>query len=273
MPGFIERLETTIGKELAGIAGFAHETFQTRVGEHGHTGMAIIETIAEVCRNHPNIVGIGAGILVERLLVAEKHAHDAHLAVLAEHAERQAGLRPAKRKKAPPPPVTRAAFRLQKGRRLRPGRLAFEVMGALIVVKIANSTTRLFHHKHHGEVWFAPVARIHVISASIATYNLIAAINDPKVSAWRNGAILFFGTDAVKPLLNWYATHPVSLHHPAPAAGALAPLAEPEPEAAPPEVEAETVGWPAPASPNRPFMISVPHDDEAVADVAPMRLS
>ena len=263
MAGFLERLETAIGKELAGIAGFAHDTFQSRMGEHGHTGMALIETIAEVCRNHPNIVGIGAGILVERLLVAEKHAHDAHMAALAEHADRQAGLRPAKRKKAPPPPTTRAAFRLQKGRRLRPGRLAFEVMGGLIALKIANSATRLFHHKHHGEVWFAPVARIHVISAGIATYNLISAINDPKVSAWRNGAILFFGTDAVKPLLNWYATHPVSLHHPAPAAGA---------PAAAPEVEAETVAWPAPASPDRPYMISVPHDDEATADVAPMRL-
>jgi len=257
MPGFIERLETAIGKELAGIAGFAHDTFQNRMGEHGHTGMAIIETIAEVCRNHPNIVGIGAGILVERLLVAEKHAHDAHLAALAEHAERQEGRRPARRRKPTPPP-TRAALRLKMGRRLRPGRLAFEVMGALIVLKIANSTTRLFHHKHHGEVWFAPVAKIHVISAAIATYNLIAAINDPKVSAWRNGAILFFGTDAVKPLLNWYATHPVSLHAPGASPAAT--------DADRPAADAPVAATALPTS-----MVFVPHDDLA-EDVAPIRL-
>ena len=257
MAGFFERLETAIGKELAELASFAHDHFQGRMGDHGHTGMALIETIAEVCRNHPNIVGIGAGVLVERLLVAEKHAHDAHLAALAEHMERQEGRRPAARRKASPPPVTRAALRKQKGRRLRPGRLAFEVMGALILLKITNSSTRLFHHKHHGEVWFAPVAKIHVISAAIATYNLVAAINDPKVSAWRNGAILFFGTDAVKPVLNWYATHPISLRPAAPTAAA-------EP--------------PAPPAPEEPFMISVPHDeapaphDERLDDVAPMRL-
>jgi hypothetical protein len=259
MPGFIERLETAIGKELAGIAGFAHDTFRGRMGEHGHTGMALIETIAEVCRNHPNIVGIGAGILVERLLVAEKHAHDAHLAALAEHAERQEGRRPAKRRKPEHAPTTRAAFRLKKGRRLKPGRLAFEVLGALILLKLANSSTRLFHHKHHGEVWFAPVAKIHAISAAIATYNLISAINDPKASAWRNGAILFFGTDAVKPLLNWYATHPISLH---PAASANAAVGDEAPAQA--DETSQTGG-------RGPFMISVPHDD-AADDVAPIRL-
>ena len=260
MPGFIERLETAIGKELAGIVSFAHETFQGRMGEHGHTGMALIETIAEVCRNHPNIVGIGAGVLVERLLVAEKHAHDAHLAALAEHTERQEARRPERKRKADPPPVTRAALKLKKGRRLKPGRLAFEVLGALILLKLANSSTRLFHHKHHGEVWFAPVARVHAISAAIATYNLIAAINDPKVSAWRNGAILFFGTDAVKPLLNWYATHPVSLR-PATAAAAAAGQDEPA---------AEPAAEPAERAPLEPFMIAVPHDE--LDDVAPMRL-
>jgi hypothetical protein len=266
MPGFFQRLETAIGKEMADIATFAHDHFQGRMGDHGHTGMALIETIAEVCRNHPNIVGIGAGVLVERLLVAEKHAHDAHLAALAEHTERQQAQRPAKRRKVEPAPTTRAALKLKKGRRLKPGRLAFEVLGALILLKLANSSTRLFHHKHHGEVWFAPVARVHAISAAIATYNLIAAINDPKVSASRNGAILFFGTDAVKPLLNWYATHPISLHHKPPAAAVAA--------AAPPlQADAPALADPAPVevAPLEPFMIAVPHDEPG-EDVAPMRL-
>ena len=258
MPGFLERVEVAIGKELAGIVSFAHDTFQGRMGEHGHTGMALIETIAEVCRNHPNIVGIGAGVLVERLLVAEKHAHDAHLAELAEHLERQEARRPEKKRRTASPPVTRAALKLKKGRRLKPGRLAFEVLGALVLLKLANSSTRLFHHKHHGEVWFAPVARVHAISAAIATYNLIAAINDPRVSAWRNGAILFFGTDAVKPLLNCYAPPPISLHP--------ATTASP----APGQGEAPAEPTLAEPGPINPFMIAVPHDDPD--DVAPMRL-
>ena len=45
----------------------------------------------------------------------------------------------------------------------------------------------------------------------MATYNLISAINDPKVNALRNGAIFYFATVAFKPLLDWYAHHPLTL--------------------------------------------------------------
>ena len=104
-------------------------------------GMAIFETIAEVCRNHPNIIGIAAGVLVERFLVAEKKHHEERLVAATDHHEQQT--QKAKRKAAPKP-LTRADIRRKKSKRLKPLRLAFEVLGALIVLKLANSSTRFF---------------------------------------------------------------------------------------------------------------------------------
>jgi hypothetical protein len=63
----------------------------------------------------------------------------------------------------------------------------------------------MFSHRHQGEVWFASAAKIRLFSGSIAAYNLASAIRSPKISAWRNGAIFFFGTDAVKPVLKFAA--------------------------------------------------------------------
>ena len=208
MASLFGRIEQAIGDEFSHVAGFANTMFRSRIDEHGHVGMAVIETIAEICREHPNIVGIIAGVAVERMLVAEKHHHEARLAAEAAAA---AGAKPRIDKKTgtpmPPKKATRRA-RLKKSKRLRPLRIAFEVFGAVIALKLTNATTRLFHGRHHGEVWFAPIARIHAISAALAAYALVSAINDPKLSALRNGAILFFGTDAIKPVLNWYWTHP-----------------------------------------------------------------
>jgi hypothetical protein len=63
----------------------------------------------------------------------------------------------------------------------------------------------------------------------------------------------------VKPLLNWYATHPISLH---PAASANVAVGDEAPAQA--DETSQTGG-------RGPFMISVPHDD-AADDVAPIRL-
>ena len=62
--GVIEKIGSLAGTEMAKAVNLAHETFQDRVGEHGHTGRALVETFTEVCRNHPNAVGIGVGLLV-----------------------------------------------------------------------------------------------------------------------------------------------------------------------------------------------------------------
>src|SRR5476649_1541175 len=85
MAGIFERITSLAGTEAAKAINLAHEHFQLRMGEHGHTGRALIETVAEVCRNHPNLVGIAVGLMVEQLLVEEKHRHEAHLRVESDH--------------------------------------------------------------------------------------------------------------------------------------------------------------------------------------------
>ena len=47
----------------------------------------------------------------------------------------------------------------------------------------------------------AAAAKIHLLSASIATYYFAKSLRARRVSAWRNAAVALFGTDAVKPLL------------------------------------------------------------------------
>jgi hypothetical protein len=83
---------------------------------------------------------------------------------------------------------------------LKPGKTAWEVFGALMALKIASFTARLFK-RNHSDVWFAPAARVHLISGSIATYYFVKAARSPKISAWRNAAIALFATDALKPVL------------------------------------------------------------------------
>ena len=80
MAGIMERVGALAGTELSKAVDLAHRTYQDRMGVHRHTGRALVETVAEVCRNHPNLVGVGAGLLVEQLLVQEKQRHDAHVA-------------------------------------------------------------------------------------------------------------------------------------------------------------------------------------------------
>jgi hypothetical protein len=250
MAGIIERIGSLAGTELAKAINLAHKTFQERMGVHNHTGRALVETVAEVCRNHPNLVGIGAGLLVEQLLVEEKRRHEAHVGTAAgaassapraangadggEHSAfgglhlQAANLRPPSLQ---PPSI--------KVHRIRPGRIAIEVFGALLLLKMGATGARLLRRKHHqADIWFAPAARVRLFSATIAAYNLASAIRSPKISATRNGAIAFFGTIAVKPLLK---------ARPGSAAGALE-RAPPEATAvSPPSIE-EPVYEPSPTA-------------------------
>ena len=43
--GVIEKIGSLAGTEMAKAVNLAHETFQDRVGEHGHTGRALGETV------------------------------------------------------------------------------------------------------------------------------------------------------------------------------------------------------------------------------------
>jgi len=225
MPGIIERIGSLAGTELAKAVNLAHSHYTSRMAVHGHTGRALIETLAEVCRNHPNLVGIGVGLLVEQLLVEEKKHHEAQLR--ADAAAHPQEVDPVTGEPIPAPIPEQGAItgpasvpmdpshpehpdhhlhfpslhvptvRLST---LKPSKVAWEVFGALLLIKFGAFTARLFR-RNHTEVWFAPVGRIHLFSATIASYYFVKALSRPKISAWRNAAIALFATDAIKPLL------------------------------------------------------------------------
>jgi hypothetical protein len=220
MAGIVERIGSLAGTELAKAVNLAHSHYTERMAVHGHTGRALIETVAEVSRNHPNLVGIGVGLLVEQLLVEEKRHHDAQVRADAEahpaevdpvtgepippqSAEPGAITGPASTPTDPNHHLHVPALRAPNVRlsTLKPGKTAWEVFGALMALKVASFTARLFR-RGHTDAWFAPAARIRLISGSIATYYVVKAISRPKISAWRNAAIGLFATDALKPVLN-----------------------------------------------------------------------
>jgi hypothetical protein len=209
MAGIFDRITSLAGTEAAKAINLAHGHFQSRMGEHGHTGRALIETVAEVCRNHPNLVGIGVGLMVEQLLVEEKHRHDAHLRAESEHPTMSVvpyddQTLPAQVHTAPVPPVhtpLHSPFSGIRVHNIRPMHIAFEVFGGLILLKVGAVLAHMFRRKSRTEVWFAPAAKIRLFSAALAAYNIASAIKSPRVSASRNAAIFFFGTDAIKPLL------------------------------------------------------------------------
>ncbi len=218
MTGIFERIASLSGTETHKAMNFAYDTFHGRLAEHGHTGRALIETVAEVCRNHPNLVGIGAGLLVEQLLVEEKRRHESHLNALpatAAKPRRPGGFQPR-----------------PKPHHIRPGRIAREVFGALFLLKFAALGARLFRKKGRPEPWLERAGKVRLLSGSIAAYHMAAAARSPKISAWRNAAIALFATDAVKPVLKRDprrapAPRPVQPPAPALAEPAAMPLAEP----------------------------------------------
>jgi hypothetical protein len=233
--GIIERIGALAGSDAAKAVNFAHETFQTRLGVHGHHGRALLETFVEVCRNHPNLMGIAAGILVEQLLVREKHHHEAELA-----REAAGGGHPEPHHPPPSPhkvPVIRQAaphaphheLRIAQ---IRPMKLALEVFGAILLLKFSAGVAKALRRKNRREIWFSPLAKVHLFSASLATYYGAKAIKAKRISAWRNAACVLFFTDAIKPVLKAEKRYAQSLH-PAPAAIPPPPPHAPEPLAAP----------------------------------------
>src|SRR5580658_8124306 len=71
-----DRLAALAGTETGKVIDLAHSHFQQKVSQHGHQGRALVETIAEVCRRHPNVVGLFVGLTVEQLLLADQRHHD-----------------------------------------------------------------------------------------------------------------------------------------------------------------------------------------------------
>jgi hypothetical protein len=266
MAGIIEHIQSAVGGETAKIAEFVHETFHDRMSSHGHFGRAAVETVAETCRKHPAAIGLAAGVLVDRLLVEEERRREAKAAEEAGTAA-PADDRPAKQK------AKRAPLRLNQ---MKPGRVAFEVFGGLMLLKIAASGARIFRHKHQDEVWFAPAAKIHLLSGTLCAYNLTKALRSKNVSAWRNGAILFFGTDAIKPVLKWYKAHPPAEKTQAPAAAQPVPTAAPAAAPAPEPVVVPIAPFShdaAPAAPKAAPAVSYAEMfSHGAADFGPIRL-
>ena len=230
--GIFNRLGV-LGTTDAGQAlSHAHDHFQSRINTHGHFGRALIESIAETCRNHPNIVGVAVGVMVEQFLVHEKHHHDLEA---AEHAEAAREGLPAGSKVALP----RAAphhtpHHLLRFSRIRPVRIAMEVFGALVLLKFSTGIAHLFSRKkRRGSL--GTVARIRLFSATFAAYYIARALKSHEASALRNGLAVFFGTRAVQPLLRPDYRRPIAeppRHAPEDGAGfSLAPeMRPPEPD-------------------------------------------
>ena len=202
MSGLFERITSLSGTELAKATNLAHQTYQSRMATHGHTGRALVETVAHVCRNHPGLVGIGVGLLVEQLLAHEKHVYD------KTHAPDGTPLpgvsvapKPAPGQPLPHPINHHLPLHEIKLANLRPGHIAGEVFGALVLLKIASTGVRMFRHKHQGETWFNHAARIHLFSGSIGAYYLVKSLKSKKPSAWTNALAALFLTDALKPVL------------------------------------------------------------------------
>ena len=220
--GLFDSLASFRGTDAGQALGSAHEHFQHRINTHGHFGRALIESLSELCRNHPNLVGIAVGVLVEQLLVHEKHHHDLEMAAEAE-AERE-GLPPGSRVPLPRPAPHHTPHHLMRFSRIHPARIAMEVFGALILLKFSMGVARVFsRRKAHSRASLASIARIRLSSASFAAYFIAKALKSHEVSALRNGLAVFFATRALKPLLRPDYSRPPPEHaatRPAPAAAA-----------------------------------------------------
>ena len=225
--GVIEQVGSLAGTQMAQAVNLAHETFQTRMGEHGHTGRALIETLAHICENHPNLVGIGVGLLVEQFLVHEKHLHEAQAreqVLIAEGKALPKGSRAAKAHAQKQHSLNKA-----HANRIKPGKVFFEVFGALVGLKFATGVAHVMGRKSHKEAWFAPAAHVRLFSASLAAYYIAKAFKAKDVSAWRNAAIALFATDAIKPVLRVDKAHKAAAARAALAVPPAPPQRLPEP--------------------------------------------
>ena len=225
--GIFDRLSSLGGTDYGQALGSAHDHFQRRINTHGHFGRALIESIAELCRNHPNLVGIAVGVAVEQLLVHEKHHHDLEAAEAAREGRPAGSIAPLPRAAPHHTP-----HHLMRFSRIHPGRIALEVFGALLLLKFSTGIARVFsRHRAHSRASLATVARIRLFSATFATYFFTKALKTHEVSAARNGLAVFFGTRALKPLMRPDFGRPAAEAAPSPAVDehgfALAPELHP----------------------------------------------
>lgn len=205
MPGILETLGAMAGTDLGKAINLAHTTFQDRMGEHNHFGRALLETVAKVAREHPNLMGIGAALLVEAIILAEKRHSELHPnggglphVNLPHVSVPQVNLPHISTPHVDLPHLHAPQVHLDH---IKPGKVALEVFGGLMLLKFASFGAKMFRRRQTQEVWFAPAAKIHLISGTLAAYYIAKSISSPKISSWRNAAAALFATDALKPVL------------------------------------------------------------------------
>lgn len=204
----LERIGALAGTEWEEATDFAQNTFRQEMAEHRHTGRAIVETIGALAREYNNLAGLATGLLVERTLQYHKDRHDEAKAMQGQKPIEGQVLIPSTSRPAPAPsadrppraPPRKAPWDIDLAR-TSPLKISLQVFGALVLLKLAAVSARLFRRKKQPDVWFAPAAKLRLFSTSLAAYCLIGAIKSPRLSAWRNAGVALFGTDAIKPLL------------------------------------------------------------------------
>jgi len=222
MPGIFDSITNLAGSEVEKAANLAHQTFQGGMDQHGHHGRAFIETLVRICRDHPNLVGIAVGVIIEQLLSEDKREFERRqLAAQALPAGPPAAATAAFPAGFPadpsaPPPALAGAAPVDPGsaplaipgqrhvnlHRIRPGRIAIEVFGGLLLLKFGAAIGHRFRRKHHQpDGWIIHASKIHLLSGTLAAYYFAKSLHSEKVSAWRNAAIALFATDALKPVL------------------------------------------------------------------------
>ena len=210
MAGIIERLGSMASTDVGKAITLAHETYNARMQEHAQSGRAILETIAHVAKVHPAVFGLAAVFLLEVIAAEEHHRHETHPgathpgATSATPATAPAGAGGGlhlPHLEAPHLAVPNLHVPTLRVDHIRPGKVAMEVFGALVLLKFATFGARMFRRKSPTDVWFAPASRIHLFSGALGAYYVAKSLRSPKVSAWRNAAAALFVTDALKPML------------------------------------------------------------------------
>lgn len=267
MAGIVERLGSMASTDMGQVLGLAHSTYTERMQVHNHTGLAILETIGHVAKTHPAIFGIAALFLIEVVLEEQKILHNQHVAaagggsgaaataVAAPHAAGGLHFPHLEAPHLTAPQLHAPKLNLDH---IKPGKVALEVFGALILLKFATFGARMFRRKTQPDVWFGPASRIHLFSGTLGAYYVAKSLRSPKLSAWRNAAAALFVTDALKPVLKAPKGRK-GVVAPAPAlrttAVAAAPLVAtpftsgPAPAAPPPAAPVSPVSGPAGGSP------------------------
>jgi len=140
-------------------------------------------------------------VLVEQFLVHEKHHHDQEVAEEAE-AERE-GLPQGSRVSIPRAAPHHTPHHLLRFSRIHPGRIAFEVFGGLVLLKMSAGIARIFsrRRREHARSTVGSISRIRLFSATFAAYFFAKILKSHEVSSLRNGLAIFFATRAMKPLL------------------------------------------------------------------------